>query len=458
MNYLLSPETLPALIAHIKITDSLYFKKTPPKYILAAFRKRGYNYFQTDILPEESKNVFPARKILHNWPTEQEFESWNYWQKKVYVCNENFECVMSKYALTDYIFVCTNKLSKDKKSILSQTVKNVVVTSEEELPIDIMVKMEGVKQEITEDKDCDILHYVGGVQNGEKNYRRFKLNNYLRKYYKVDTVFAGFPELHKKYKIIIISDARGSKEFLKKGIEDGSFIIYDHTDNWGALSLDFKAVQDEIIKKANYVFCSSRFLYNYVKAVRDDVTFIPNGCDKKEYVKAKEKIPRSAVYIGKSALKINFDKIFEILEEGWTVHFYGVQNTSHEYFPTRLFEYENFRLLKCINEVKLHKELAKYSVGLIPLAGNAWTDGMLPLKFFHYTNAHIPTAYINTTEMEPYGTVAFDMNKYSLDEIVSKQISDKDYEDIMDSSDWNPKFLQMKTILKEQFDKCSKAN
>ena len=269
------------------------------------------------------------------------------------------------------------------------------------------------------------------------NYRRLKLRKFLaKKYgsrYKSLVNFNDFEKGH--YPVLLISTSIGWESVVDNCTYN--LLVYDRTDNWGALSEDNLEEEDKLIKKADIVFNSSKFLFEDSKSKRkmyQQTYFIPNGCTVKEY-KPVEKYPNpTAAYIGKSTSKIDWEKIKEVSKD-YKVLLYGDFNQVPDDLGDNV-EYKGY-----LDEYELHNELCKCHVGLIPFVDGDWTRGMLPLKLFNYANAHIPTLYWNCPECDNYPTIA------SSTEVLNP--TDEDFNKVLADADWNAKFKAMHKIIED---------
>lgn len=440
MNFLLSPQTFDCVYSVVKENDSVFYLNEPPKQIMDFLNKYKIKHFQTNTMPSPNRTVF-AKDIKSEWPTE-DLDS--YARKSYYIKS------MSNIPYLDDIDGDFDIYFTDKKlleKLENYNNVNYVDDFSQTPKTTYLVKEHYDSDNYFDKNNCYCLQYLSSEKDKTKNYRRFKLNKYLKVMNKVDTIYTGSlssVNKNKNYKVVYISDPRGATPIVDY-FKGKALIVYDHTDNWG---FDLGYAYDEqeyCIKNADIIFTSANFLYNYVKSDTDNknVYLIPNGCDVKEYIPGDIKYNKKAIYIGKANNKINFNLLKSLASEGWTIDLYGVPKPAK-------FEAESVNFNDFIDEVHLHEVIQKYNVGLIPFNGDLWTDGMLPLKFFHYVNAHIPTAYYNCDEVSCYSKVAFDLKDYSIDEIANMKIDDEEYNKILAISNWKEKFDKMFKIINSE--------
>lgn len=269
-----------------------------------------------------------------------------------------------------------------------------------------------------------------GYDKEKSNYRRFKLSAYLQEKYG-DKYFP-IVDVRKcpkegKFKYAIISTSVGWEVVTAYKYD---YLIYDRTDNWSAWGKNNAEEEQRLLDKADLIFTSSKWLYeDTLKRAKTDTTtviYVPNGCDVKEY-KPVEKYPETTLcYIGKTDNKVDWDYV-KTLADKYKIKVYGAIEEQ--------FEHPNVEWCGFLPEEVLHREISKCHYGLIPFNEGEWTAAMLPLKLFHYANAHIPTIYRNCPECDAYPTIAsttFDINP-----------ADSDYVDVLKSTNWREKFDYM---------------
>lgn len=437
MNYVLVPKTFYKTFYSLRQGDKVYCK-TCPDYIKKFFEKFGFEVVFSETAPTEYVKLTDRHSTLTDYPLEKELPSTI--SKPYYVNNENWFSVVSLVTKNDRVFTSEEKLDEKCKSYLAKMNLNVeYIPVENKPPVGslFLYLSNETMLEVDNVENANILHYVNR-EKGDVNYRRYKLNDYLKKNYKVETGYYN-RKSNKKYDYVIISDSRNCLQFLYNALENNSFIIYDRTDNWSSLGLTESIEENYVIEKANLIFCSSDYLYETLpEEFKSKAYTVYNGCDVYEYSNVKKYEKKTAVYIGHSSKKLNIQFLNDLAEKNseWDIVLYGVARPSELNSKIKTFDF--------IDEKKLFDILCKCHIGLIPFIRSEWTEGMLPLKLFHYVNAHIPTGFVNCDICKKYSDVAFDLNKLTLDEIAEKQ--DLNFDKYLDSCDWSKRFEQMKDI------------
>lgn len=413
-------------------SKEIYYPEDTPSHIIDYLNKQEC----VELKPisewsvgEEDIVVEYPRSFNGRWPTEEETKTE---EVTVFIDCNNFDSAMQGKR--------GRKLVTNDKGLTG--FRNIKFT--DEIPFNTVVYPDTEEPYKADDstEDIYILQFLKLFSSEEKiktsNYRRFKLRNFLAKRYGAHfKSLVNFNELKKDshYPVLLISTSLGWEAIAENCTYD--LLVYDRTDNWGALSEDNREEEDKLIKKADIVFNSAQFLFEDSKSKRkmyQQTYFIPNGCDVKEY-KPVEKYPYpTAAYIGKSTGKIDWEKIKEVSKD-YKVLLYGDFNQIPDDLGVKV-EYRGY-----LDEYTLHEELCKCHVGLIPFTAGDWTRGMLPLKLFHYANAHIPTLYWNCPECDNYPTIA------SSTEVLNP--TDEDFDNVMATANWNAKFKVMQRIIKD---------
>jgi len=297
--------------------------------------------------------------------------------------------------------------------------------------------------------NAEILHILGIHPYSNENktytpYRKFKLNQYLKEKYIVDTIYDSIDKntilFNKKYKYIIVS-CPYSRLALKIKELTGAKLIYDRTDNWSDLSEQFYASETALINNAEVAFCSSDYLYNNVPSGCDlenwqkKCTLLYTTCSKKYDIPNVEKYDTpTAVYAGVGIKKVNWTMLAVLAEQNpnWNFKFYV--RDDHQDINI-LKDISNVEILPLLSEDALHNELSKCHIGLVYYKQSAYTDGMLPLKVYDYFNARIPTVFYGCSQLRKFSDCCFeDDGSINLDDILEKQIDISVYDKYLDST------------------------
>lgn len=283
-------------------------------------------------------------------------------------------------------------------------------------------------------------------------YRRYKLFKWLtEKGYEVEwythdsSSYKMFAQLEKDNSgIVLFSDGRTAMDIKAIKERTGCKVMYDCTDYWTQIrsedNISIVKNEREIIDSADIITCSSLPLQKILKnRYSVEAEYIPNGCTVTEY---KPQMKRNSVIIlGTSLRKWDTTLLYKLCKENPDVNFdvYGINANSSIY---NLYYYPE------ITETQIQEVVPYYKAGLILLNNDIFNRGMLPLKLFNYINGRIPTAYHNCSACKDFSDVAFDLDAYSLTEIMNKEISLEKYNAILNKHDWNKIFTQIENKIK----------
>lgn len=328
-------------------------------------------------------------------------------------------------------------------------------------------------------KQLRIVQFGLVPENDALQYRRFKLKQYLE--HKghfvayIDRTWLTLPKeaLRKAIKMFspdmfIFSDGKYSFDINEiKGLYTNVPVIYDCSDNWpdtiypeplyGLETREgIQKSEQTIVDCADLITCSAKGLVTLMKErYGRDALFIPNGIDTEVPSECSVFTPNrpAAAVVGCSSRKIDLDKLIELADANpdYDIHLFGVSRDSmienaHKYDV--LVARPNVQVQGYLPHAQLQDALSKCDVGIISFIDHPYcTRGMLPLKYFNYTLAGIPTAYWNCPECAEYPT-AFNLAQHSLGEIAQMPVAREDYDHIIAKSNWKDKFeLLMKEAL-----------
>lgn len=301
-------------------------------------------------------------------------------------------------------------------------------------------------------KDSDVLHYIGtNKSHSEFGYRRFIVNEELKKRYKVDTIYGLDSEsvdkiCNKKYKMIFISAGnRASLFFAQKAFKDKTFLVYDRSDNWSSLDAETNLQEDYVMRTADFIFYSADSLKKGIPQNKINSSYyIPNGFTYNEYNSLKKFDNKTIVYAGNDLSKANMLLINTLAENNkdWTFYIYG-----------RTYSHCENNITYCgISEYKeLFKILCKSHLGLIAFNGDSWTRGMLPLKLFNYANAHIPTLYYGCSSLKDYSDISVEFNYNNLDLDYYLTCKKYSYDRVMKECTWELRMKKMFEVLDNNY-------
>ena len=430
MNYLLAKSTVCALGQVLEKGDSLFYKDEDiPQYILDFFESNGFHCEKRENRPSVYQNHF-GRLKEDTWISKEELLGLDLFRKKYYIDNYNFGYILS-IANSDSVFFYGEELDTDILNYLSKINNKVqYIPFTEKPPKDGIFIIKKYEDSFELNEGAEILHYTNDIRHTTRIYRRFKLNDFLKERFIVDTVHAGNSPFNKNYKTIIVSDARSWFIPLYMYKENGTKIIYDRTDDWTALNNRNKSSENELFNLADLITCSSRSLYESLPDfAKKKAKIIYNGTKVREYTPVEKFSKKTAVYAGCSPLKIDFNVLKKLANKNpdWNINIYGVGNIKYQEMPS------NVSFFAFVDEDTLFRILCKSHIGLIPFLGNPWDKGMLPLKLFNYANAHIPTVFWNSENCKDFPEIAIEASSWDLDTYLNTEM---DYDSVLASCDW----------------------
>ena len=190
--------------------------------------------------------------------------------------------------------------------------------------------------------------------------------------------------------------------------------IYHCVDDLSALpNVDkdiLKQKEVDLINKCNYVFTTSKSLYDYIKPLNNNTFYQNNVCDYEHFSKARNEqfnLPKDLeniqgpkiVFVGAiSSYKINFNLLSTIANnnKNWNIIMIGqIGEGQPETNISMIEDCENIHLLGA----KAYQDIPKYlhfsDVAIIPPNINDYTKSMFPMKFFEYLSAGLQVVCTN---------------------------------------------------------------
>lgn len=206
-------------------------------------------------------------------------------------------------------------------------------------------------------------------------------------------------------------------------------IVYHCVDNLSALpNVDkdiLKQKEIELINKSNFIFTTSKNLYNYIKPLNNNTFYQNNVCDYKHFTKAKNEkfdLPKDLrnikgpkiVFVGAiSSYKINFDLISTIANNNKNWNFIMIGQIGEGQPETNISIIENcqnIHLLGPKDYIQIPRYLHFADVAIIPSNLNGYTKSMFPMKFFEYLSAGLQVVTTNLTSLYEYRELCFISN------------------------------------------------
>lgn len=252
-----------------------------------------------------------------------------------------------------------------------------------------------------------------------------------------------------------------------------SKIIYHCVDDLSALpnvdKENLKKREKKLILKSDYIFTTSKNLFDYIKPLNNHTYYQNNVCDYEHFSRAKTQkfhLPKDLVDIKKpiitfvgaiSSYKINFNLIANIAKNhiGWNFVMIGqVGEGQPETNIDILNSLENIHLIG----PKDYKDIPKYlhfsDVAIIPANINDYTKSMFPMKFFEYLSSGLQVVSTNLHSLKDYEEISFisktdkDFEKYLIDILENKimKSTDKIYEECIKHT-WDGRYQTMMKIM-----------
>lgn len=360
-------------IVHIMHKTTIIYKKAPD-YLIQFLKENGVEVEQYDEKPEDACLLMGT---YLEWPKPEELKP-EIFNRKFHIDDENYYAVISQLREGDELIYLelSKKLPEGYKATCYKD--NPVDAPKERIILEKPRKTKlSLMNEITE--NADIVHYVGHIVSTVK-YRRFRLNEALKKKYKVSTIYGGFkPEWFNTAKALVISDPRESIELCMYAKTNGIPVYYDRTDNWSAL---YSGVEQWLFDYADYITTSAEYLQT------GNSTLIENG-----YEKWNGTIPENksniAVYVGKSANKPDEEFVHRLMAENPDWQFVSIGASIEGTIHMPLLPWE--RMMSFIKNAK---------IGLIPLKNEDYFHGQFTLKVWDYLQAGLSVIAHNTKNME----------------------------------------------------------
>jgi teichuronic acid biosynthesis glycosyltransferase TuaH len=179
--------------------------------------------------------------------------------------------------------------------------------------------------------------------------------------------------------------------------------------------------ENELVKKSDFVVCTSRQLYSEKKALNPETYFIPNAADITHSGKAmNEQLPihKSLInlkkpiigYIGAIERRIDYDllKIVATRNPDKTIVLAGP--VYEEYIPDWLRELPNIHMTGSVPYQEMPSLLKGFDIAIIPFKKDRVSSTIFPLKLFEYLGAGksvVATTFNKDLEEFTSGTVQF---------------------------------------------------
>ena len=254
---------------------------------------------------------------------------------------------------------------------------------------------------------------------------------------------------------------------------DSTCKVYHCVDDLSALpNVDKNIIiekEKDLIKKCDYIFTTSKNLFDIIKPQNENTYYQNNVCDYEHFSKAKndkfiipldikEIIGPKIIFVGAiSSYKINFDLLSQLARRNihWNFIMLGqVGEGQPETNISMITSCKNIYLLG----PKDYKEIPKYlhfsDVAIIPSNINDYTKSMFPMKFFEYLSAGLQVVSTNLESLKEYADICYLSNnvdefEVNLSSIIDKKElkSEKNIEIECKKHTWENRYIKMMRII-----------
>ncbi len=177
------------------------------------------------------------------------------------------------------------------------------------------------------------------------------------------------------------------------------YCVDEHTEFDGVPRRDLQALEQELLRKADVVFVTSRKLLESKRPLHPNVHYSPHGVDVELFGRALSgRLPRPVELEGVTHPIIGFHGLIDrwvdldLLERiaearpAWSIVLIGNTKISLD----RLLRHRNIRWPGPVEYERLPEYVAEYDVAIIPFVDNELTRHFNPLKLFEYFAAGKP--------------------------------------------------------------------
>ena len=254
---------------------------------------------------------------------------------------------------------------------------------------------------------------------------------------------------------------------------DSNCKVYHCVDDLSALpNVDKNIIiekEKDLIEKCNYIFTTSKNLFDIIKPQNENTYYQNNVCDYEHFSKAKNDkfdmpldikdiFGPKIIFVGAiSSYKINFDLLSQLATKNihWNFIMLGqVGEGQPETNISMITSCKNIYLLG----PKDYKEIPKYlhfsDVAIIPSNINDYTKSMFPMKFFEYLSAGLQVVSTNLESLKEYSNICYlsdniDEFESNLSRIIDKKElkSEKDIEIECKKHTWENRYIKMMEII-----------
>jgi|GEM_PF-38124 len=243
-------------------------------------------------------------------------------------------------------------------------------------------------------------------------------------------------------------------------------LIVDYDRKHGLVS------ENQIIREADLVICTSKQLYKEKKKINPNTYFIPNAADVEHFNKALEienintqnrllrNIKRPIIgYIGNIERRIDYQLVINIAKKHPDKNFVFIGPVEKEFIPEAFLSVPNIYLPGKANYEDLPEILSQFDIAMIPFKKDEVSNTIFPLKLFEYLGAGRPVISTNfnqdleefTKESVVYCSDAASFSN-AIDFILENDNEEKkQYRlKIATENTWNQRFIQLESFILEK--------
>ena len=190
--------------------------------------------------------------------------------------------------------------------------------------------------------------------------------------------------------------------------------LADRLDKFAGIPANVGELQKELIRRVDFVLATSRSLWEWAKAVREDhVYYLPNGVSEIFFEKAGERpadFPSDgrpiAVYAGTIDTRFDLDLLKYAVYELKDLHLLligPVTDNSLKAGLEKLAAEDNFSMVGSKPYQALPAYLQQAAAGLIPFKLNELTEAVNPIKYYEYLACGLPVVAPQMRELKELG-------------------------------------------------------
>ncbi|MCE7059883.1 glycosyltransferase [Dyadobacter sp. CY343] len=164
--------------------------------------------------------------------------------------------------------------------------------------------------------------------------------------------------------------------------------------------------ENELLKKSDLVFCTSRQLYNNSKLLNTNTYFVPNAADIRHSQKALDPdlpvasvlkdIPKPVIgYFGNIERRMDYEMLEKIIRQNPDKSFVFVGPQDKSYIPDWFFNTPHVYSTGSVPYSEMPAVIKGFDVALLPFKRDEVSATIFPLKLFEYLGAGKPLVSIN---------------------------------------------------------------